>query len=86
LQRLGLILHVTPNHNIIIRVENPPRINETVVDENLQPVGKVFDIIGPTSKPYAEIRPTISDPERLLNKMVYTIPSRRRKEKNPHGR
>jgi RNA-binding protein len=85
LQRLGLILHVSPSRNIIIRVENTPRIGESVVDENLKPIGNVFDVFGPVSSPYAAIRPTIRSLEKLTNKMVYIIPSKRRKEKNRYG-
>ena len=85
MQRLGLVLHISPSRNIIMKVENIPRIGETVVDENLKPVGKVFDILGPVSSPYAAIRPTIRDPEKLVNRPVYVIPSKRRKEKNKYG-
>jgi len=85
LQRLGLILHVTPSRNIVAKVENVPRIGETVVDENLKPVGKVFDILGPVSSPYATIAPMIRDPEKLTGRTVYVVPSKRRKEKNRYG-
>jgi RNA-binding protein len=81
LQRLGLILHVTPSKNIIIKVNKPPRIGDTVVDESLKPVGRVFDLIGPVSSPYVSIRPTVRDPEKLVNKPLYVIPSKMRKEK-----
>jgi RNA-binding protein len=67
---------------MILKVENIPRIGETVVDENLKPVGKVFDIFGPVSSPYAAIRPTSNVPNQLVNKVVYVLPSKRRKEKN----
>jgi len=86
LQRLGLILHVSPSKNMIVKVEKIPRIGETVVDENLKPVGTVFDLLGPVSSPYVSIRPTVRDPERLVNKPVYAIPSKKRKEKNKYGR
>jgi len=86
LQRLGLILHLSPSRNIIVKVENIPRIGETVVDDNLKPIGKIFDILGPVSSPYAAVRPTVRDPEKLANKMVYVFPSKRRKEKNRYGR
>jgi RNA-binding protein len=85
LQRLGVILHISPSQNMIMKAENIPHIGETVVDENLKPVGKVFDILGPVSLPYVAIRPTVHDPQRLVNKPVYAIPSRRRKEKNKYG-
>ena len=86
MQRLGLILHVSPSKNMIIKVERISKIGETVVDENLKPVGKVFDLIGPVSSPYLSIRSMVSDPEKLVNKPVYVIPSKRRKEKNKYGR
>ena len=85
MQRLGLILHLSPSRNIIVKVENIPRIGETVVDENLKPIGKIFDILGPVSSPYAAVRPTVRDPEKLANKMIYVFPSKRRKEKNRYG-
>lgn len=86
MQRLGLILHVSPSKNMIVKVERISKIGETVVDENLKPVGKVFDLIGPVSSPYLSIRSMVSDPEKLVNKPVYVIPSKRRKEKNKYGR
>ena len=85
MQRLGLILQISPSRNMIAKVENMPRIGESVFDENLKPIGKVFDILGPVSSPYVAIRPTIHGLERLVNKPVYVIPSRRRKEKNKYG-
>jgi RNA-binding protein len=85
LQRLGLILHISSSRNMIMKVESIPQVGETVVDENLKPVGKVFDILGPVSSPYVAIRPTVHDPEKLVNKPVYAVPSRRRKEKNKYG-
>jgi len=76
LQRLGRVLHISPSQNIIIKIENVPRIGEAVVDDNLKPVGKVFDILGPVSSPYAAAKPTIREPEKLVNKTLYVLPSR----------
>lgn len=80
MQRLGLILHTSPNRNIIVKLESIPRIGETVVDENLKPIGKVFDILGPVSSPYAAIKPLIRNTEGYMNRMLYAVPSKRRKE------
>jgi RNA-binding protein len=80
LQRLGLILHMSPTRNIIVKLENMPRIGETVVDENLKSIGRVFDILGPVSSPYAAVRPVIQNAEKYINRMLYAIPSKRRKE------
>jgi len=48
---------------MIIKVEKIPKTGETVVDENLKPVGRIFDIIGPVSSPYVSIRSTVHDPK-----------------------
>jgi len=75
------MLHLSPSKNIIVKVEHASAIGETVVDENLRAVGKIVDVIGPVSSPYAVIKPTNSEPEQLSNKMLYVIPSKRRKER-----
>ncbi len=81
LQRLGLVLHVSPSRNVIVKVEGTPRIGEAVVDENLKPVGKVFDVFGPVSSPYAAIRPSTREFEKLANKTLYVLPSRKRERR-----
>jgi RNA-binding protein len=71
---------MSPTRNIIVKLENMPRIGETVVDENLKSIGRVFDILGPVSSPYAAVRPVIQNAEKYMNRMLYAIPSKRRKE------
>jgi RNA-binding protein len=81
LQRLGKVTNVSPSGNAIVKTENPPQMGSEVVDENLNVVGKVFDIIGPVSAPYAVIKPTIKDPEKLVNKPVYLLLSKTKRSK-----
>jgi len=81
LQRLGRVLHISPSQSIIIKIENIPKIGQTVVDENLKTVGKIFDLFGPVSSPYVAIRPTILKPEELTNKMLYISPQRGERRK-----
>ncbi len=50
---------LTPSKNIIVKTEKAPKIGAEVVDENLKVIGKVFDIIGPVSAPYAVVKPTV---------------------------
>ena len=58
-----------------------PKIGIDVVDEGLKVVGKIFDIIGPTSSPYIVVRPKITDPQRLIGKKLYMILSRKKRRK-----
>jgi RNA-binding protein len=76
------VSNVSPSRNVIVKAENNPKLGSEVVDENLKVVGKVFDVIGPVSAPYAVIKPAISEPSRLLNKPVYLILSKTQRSKN----
>lgn len=75
--RLGRVLHISSSKNIIVKVENTPKIGETVVDESLRPVGEVFDIFGPVSSPYVAVKPKISKFSALVGKTLYVLPSKR---------
>jgi RNA-binding protein len=77
LQRLGKVLHVTPSQNVVAKISKTPKIGSTVVDQKLKTVGKVFDVIGPTSSPYVIIKPTIKKPETLTNKQLYSLLSKK---------
>jgi len=76
------VSNVSPSRNVIVKAENTPKLGSEVFDENLKVVGKVFDIIGPVTSPYAVIKPTISEPIKLLNKPVYLILSKTQRSKN----
>jgi len=81
LQKLGRVRALTPSKNIIIKSEKAPRIGSEVVDENLSVIGKVFDIIGPVSSPYAVVKPTVREPAKLLDKPVYLLLSKTNRSK-----
>jgi len=73
LQKLGKVRALTPSKNIIVKTEKAPKIGSEVVDEHLKCVGKVSDIIGPVSAPYAVVKPTIGEPATLVNKPLYLL-------------
>ena len=81
MQKLGRIKALTPSKNMIVKSIQAPRIGSEVVDENLNAVGKVFDIIGPVSAPYAVVKPTVKEPTKLLNKPVYLLLSKTKRSK-----
>jgi len=82
LQRLGRVLSVTPSQNIVVKTEKVPKLGASVVDENLKVVGRIFDIIGPVSSPYAVIKPAVREPERLANKQLYLLLSKKDRSKD----
>jgi RNA-binding protein len=77
LQRLGRVLNVTPSKNLVVKLDKAPKMGAAVIDENLKVVGKIFDIIGPVTSPYAVIKPSVKDSEKLANKQLYILPLRR---------
>jgi RNA-binding protein len=77
LQRLGRVINVTSSRDLVVKTENTPKIGSSVVDESLKIVGKVFDIIGPVTSPYAVVKPTVREPEKLATKQLYLLPSKK---------
>lgn len=75
------MLHVSSSKNLILKAEKLPRIKDKVVDENLKSVGTVFDVFGPVSSPYVAVKPSVEEPQRLVNLVLYVFPSRKRKRK-----
>jgi rRNA processing protein Gar1 len=82
LQKLGRVRALTPSKNMIVKTEQAPKIGSEVVDENLNVIGKVFDIIGPVSAPYAVVKPTVREPAKIVNKPVYLLLSKTKRRKN----
>jgi RNA-binding protein len=76
LQRIGQVLHVSSSRNMILKAENVPRIGNKVLDENLKPVGIIFDVFGPTSSPYVAVKPSIHNPQDLVKRILYAVPSK----------
>ena len=81
LQRLGRVSSLTPSQNIVVKLDKTPKIGASVVDENLKTVGKVFDIIGPVSSPYAVVKPTVREPDKLAGKQLYMLLSKKERSK-----
>ena len=54
---LGKGMHVSKgNGNLIIKLETETRIGQDVADKDGNPMGKIFDVFGPISAPYASIK------------------------------
>ena len=82
LQKLGRVRALTPSKNIIVKIEKASKIGSEVVDEKLNVIGKVFDIIGPVSAPYAVVKPTGREPAKIVDKPVYLLLSKTKRSKN----
>jgi rRNA processing protein Gar1 len=82
LQRLGNVLHVSSSRNLILRTKITPKIGLKVVDENLNPIGKVLEVFGPVPTPYVSVKPSNPKSDTKIGSILYTVPSsKKRKEK-----
>lgn len=76
MQRIGRVIHVSSNRNLIVKADKRvPKMGEKVVDEKLRKIGTIFDIFGPVSSPYIAVKPEFKNPETLINQTLYVIPS-----------
>ena len=75
MQRVGYVLHISSNKNIIFKADIMPRIGDRVLDESLKPVGTISDIFGPVSSPYVSVKPSVTEPQKLVKHALYINPS-----------
>ena len=82
MRRLGRVVHTSSSKSIIVKMEanTIPNIGEKVVDENLQPIGNISDIFGPSRTPYIAIKPKVNAPLKLSSTVLYVLSSKRRKK------
>jgi snoRNP protein GAR1 len=71
--RVGTVAHLCQRLAIVpIEAEEVPSIGTRVVDKELRRVGRIVDIFGPVSAPYAAISPTDRETgARLIGERVY---------------
>jgi rRNA processing protein Gar1 len=54
---LGKGMHVSKgNGHLIIKLDTETHIGQDVADKDANPMGKIFDVFGPISAPYASIK------------------------------
>ena len=81
MQRIGCVVHISSNGNMILKADNVPRIGDQAMDEDLKTVGMVFDVFGPVTNPYVAVRPSVDEPNLYVQRVLYAVPSKPRMEK-----
>jgi RNA-binding protein len=72
MKRVGEVVRVAQGLAIArVSDDDPPRMGATVVDENLDEIGRVVDVFGPASRPYVAVSPDSRDPALLLGEKLY---------------
>lgn len=76
MERIGRVLHIASDKNIILKAETHAKIGDEVVDENLKYVGRIFDIFGSVSSPYVSVKSNADDLQSFVNRTLYVVPSK----------
>lgn len=78
MERLGTV-HRIAGHLLVLRAASADSapIGATAIDENLDTVGRVVDVFGPTSEPYLAVSPKDEvSSAGLVQKPLYWRPNR----------
>ena len=73
MKRVGSVVRVAQGLAIArVSDDDPPRIGATVVDENLDDVGRIVDVFGPVARPYVAVSAADGvEPALLLGEKLY---------------
>lgn len=72
MRKVGRLLHRTPR-GLVARLESPLKLGEPLLVRGKGEVGRIFDLFGPVSHPYALVRPRkgLEELDSLLGKELY---------------
>ena len=73
MNRLGKVIHLSSNKNLILRSRLTLKLRTTVLDNHLVPVGKIQDIFGPVTSPYVSIKPSVKNPKKYVGRVLYLM-------------
>jgi len=71
LKRLGRVLHLSNNNNLILRTKIQIKPQTIVLDDQLNHVGKINDVFGPVTNPYIAIKPSVKNPNKYVGQILY---------------
>lgn len=71
--RLGRVLHISGNNNLILRTKIMPILRTPAFDDEMKKVGVVSDVFGPVDHPYVSIKPSLNGFERCVGKTLYVM-------------
>ncbi len=78
MNRLGTVTHISGSRKLILRTKIKARTGTKVLDEELRPVGKIFDIFGTVKNPYVSIEPSVNEFKKYVGCPLYIMGSKDR--------
>jgi len=73
LNRLGKVIHLSSNKNLILRSKLTLKLRTTVVDNGRSRVGRIHDVFGPVTSTYVSIQPSVKNPKKYVGRVLYLM-------------
>jgi len=71
LEEAGLVFRLARSGMLIVKLKKEPKPGQQLFDSKGRPVGKVVEVFGPVSSPYASLRPLSDWAKTLVGEKVY---------------
>ncbi|MEM4311255.1 MAG: Gar1/Naf1 family protein [Nitrososphaerales archaeon] len=71
MEELGDVLHLAKSGRLIVKLREKVQVNTLVLDEKGRKIGKIAELIGPVSSPYASVIPLTDRVKRYIGKKVF---------------
>ncbi|NHJ83886.1 MAG: hypothetical protein FK734_00405 [Asgard group archaeon] len=73
MKKLGKVSIISKKGNILIKSTTGQRLGSRIVNQQLKYVGKIVDIIGPTSTPYIVVNTRDAEAQTKENELLYLV-------------
>jgi len=73
LQEVGEVLHIANSGRVIVRLSKEIKEGQILCDKNNQKIGRVTELIGPISNPFASAIPLTNNLRKVSGTKVFSL-------------
>src|ERR687887_1882142 len=74
LEEIGEVMHLAKSGRLVVRltaIGREPKSGELIIDTNGKRIGKVIEVIGPVTAPYASVAPMMDKINKIIGIKVF---------------